>query len=896
MLEKFKLSIIIIIFCISYTIADNTTIGSESLRVTINQNAEGISIDEISNREYNFLSGIQIDLLELRVHNIQTDEEIIIGANNGWKNISVNTDDNSSLITLSSPKDIALPSTLNIKIAISVKEETSTWDLNVSGLGDHHSLINAEYPIFNIKSENNDNFFVPYYHGKVFKNTKENAFEYTTRYPRGWSGTMQYMAYYNDNYGLYFGMHDPKASIKNFSAKTEDGGIKISQNTFVANKTLANNSWELPGYFEFDLFKGDWYEAALKYRFWVFEQAEYKPVDTPERVARQERLGNVAIWVQESVEAYTMTELENHIRTFKAFMDIPVGVAWTSFNGLEFDTLYPEIFPEKDGLKEVITRLKADYNDNIYISAYMNGMLYDTNLASYPSYEAHAIINSTGNVSTATFNDILFANMCPSQGPWQDIMTDSAKKITQTIDSLNPENLGFDNVYVDMVTAASAKECFDPTHGHTLGGGSYWRDGYKQMFYNMHEASKDGASYISEEANDFLIDEVDGFLTIGYSTNNQVPALSAVYAGKVQLVGLPMGWSDYKGSDDPDSQRFYGRMAQSFNYGVQLGRFWMGLVSNTHERTRRAATFVRKLGRLRVKLKEFISFGRMLKPLELNGDIPNVTFSPYGFPGTYQEDVVIPAVQTSVWNDGNDIALIFVNGKVPTSEDDNVSFYFDFNASQYGIEGDVIKIREITENNETTDEDIAANFTKNITLKSYDAKVFILSFYQDSDGDGYSDNIDAFPNNPNEWLDTDADGIGNNADSDDDNDGMSDEFENQYSFNPLDASDANEDADSDGYANLEEYLLGTNPRDANDIPPNCGKQGNYICDPFRGSIYPADPIPGYIVCPENKHLKQGTGQCTLDGIKDLTTFRYLPRSTCAEGKVFKQGVGCVSEI
>lgn len=44
----------------------------------------------------------------------------------------------------------------------------------------------------------------------------------------------------------------------------------------------------------------------------------------------------------------------------------------------------------------------------------------------------------------------------------------------------------------------------------------------------------------------------------------------------------------------------------------------------------------------------------------------------------------------------------------------------------------------------------------------------------DTDGDGYLDNVDAFPSNPAEWLDTDSDGTGNNADHDDDGDGVPD--------------------------------------------------------------------------------------------------------------------------
>jgi hypothetical protein len=47
----------------------------------------------------------------------------------------------------------------------------------------------------------------------------------------------------------------------------------------------------------------------------------------------------------------------------------------------------------------------------------------------------------------------------------------------------------------------------------------------------------------------------------------------------------------------------------------------------------------------------------------------------------------------------------------------------------------------------------------------------------DDDNDGFADSADAFPKNATEWFDTDSDGIGNNADPDDDNDGYADGFD-----------------------------------------------------------------------------------------------------------------------
>ena len=66
----------------------------------------------------------------------------------------------------------------------------------------------------------------------------------------------------------------------------------------------------------------------------------------------------------------------------------------------------------------------------------------------------------------------------------------------------------------------------------------------------------------------------------------------------------------------------------------------------------------------------------------------------------------------------------------------------------------------------------------------------------DSDGDGYPDSTDAFPDDSAEWEDLDNDGTGNNSDIDDDGDGVSDTTD---AF-PLDSSESL-DTDNDGIGN-----------------------------------------------------------------------------------------------
>jgi len=96
----------------------------------------------------------------------------------------------------------------------------------------------------------------------------------------------------------------------------------------------------------------------------------------------------------------------------------------------------------------------------------------------------------------------------------------------------------------------------------------------------------------------------------------------------------------------------------------------------------------------------------------------------------------------------------------------------------------------------------------------------------DTDGDGVVDTQDAFPTDPTEWSDADADGVGDNADTDDDNDGLLDIVENQLGTDPLVIDDQTTglmgtriDTDGDGVSDYYEInISGTDPHDQASTP------------------------------------------------------------------------------
>jgi len=125
--------------------------------------------------------------------------------------------------------------------------------------------------------------------------------------------------------------------------------------------------------------------------------------------------------------------------------------------------------------------------------------------------------------------------------------------------------------------------------------------------------------------------------------------------------------------------------------------------------------------------------------------------------------------------------------------------------------------------------DAGVHSIKIVTLRGVNGNldsltVIPINVNNDSDGDGYPDDEDAFPNDPSEWADLDGDGIGDNSDLDRDGDGISNDYETQVGTDPNDPFSVPDDLDDDGIPDvLDDDLDGdgvTNDLDAFPNDPN----------------------------------------------------------------------------
>ncbi len=718
MIKKLMSTLVLVAFFFTATYAvfgqggGQEIIGTGNLKITLQSTSGGMEVSSITKNGTELLKATS-PLFTLYITDIpnSADESIISTGN--WGNVHVTNDGSHCRIVFSNPSGGNLPAALIATASITVSGNQSQWDLSVTGLGSNHTLTDVDFPELNLRAnENNAQFLVPKYSGVLVPDPGASLIDYTLYYPRGWSATMQFLAYYNDAFGVYLGFHDPKASLKYFHVKAENDSLHFQGNVVIANKTLANNNWEMPGQFELDMFDGDWFDAALIYKNWASAEAEYWPQNTPERTLRQAELGRISVWgYYQSGATTTMTAAKQSMLDYTTyFTGAPVGIHWYQWNYLDMDDDYPNYFPERSGMASVVSDIQQ--SGNAYIMPYINGRLYDTDLTGTWDYASrgypYAAKKSDGTAYTQNFNGNTFAVMCPTQLAWQSIITDTAQQLTNRI--------GSKGIYIDQVAAAGPVECMDASHHHPLGGGHWWRDGYKEMFAAVHNAIPAGRFIAVEGGADYLANQVDGFLTDGWLTNNLVPAFQVVYSGKVQLLGKRTGTSRYH------NQSFYCKLSQALVQGIEPGRTSLWIVHDSNADI--AAPFVKKIATMRYKLKNFLAFGEMLRPLTLTGSIPTITSSwtDYGAP----VDVTISAIQSSVYRhqSNNSVALIFANASIT----DTLDFSFAFNGSQYGFPGQVY-VQKITETSDGTPQLTGNTFTKTVSLRNLDSAAYIITPY-----------------------------------------------------------------------------------------------------------------------------------------------------------------------
>ena len=619
--------------------------------------------------------------------------EAILSADSGWGDCSVTKATGGDRVTAvwKRPKAAAVDGlNENFTVSMSAKllpeEGTIEWDeIHVSGVEPDWSVWEVSMPQASFAEPSADAvFFHPKVSGIATPQMWRKAVAYKDTYP-GATVPMPFWAAYDEKQGtgLYMGVHDPHASIKDFELSTDTKArtVRVKVTHPAENAGRGGNDYRGPGAVVWRTFSGDWFDACLIYRDWVRAHAGWYP-----KLSEKEGRADTPLWMRElpmwilgGGTDYEKTRAD--LKKVQKAYGVPLGIHWYRWHQIPFDNDYPHYFPTAEGFADAVAKVQED---DIYVMPYINGRLWDmqdrgtedfqfTKVAlpaatkapdGKPNVEMYGSKNPDGS-------RVRLAVMCPATQLWQE-------KVGTIVDRLFSE-VGVASVYIDQIAACRAKCCYDPAHGHPVGGGRWWTAGYWQMMDQIRAKMPKDRMVTSECNAEPFVRHFDGYLTWHWQNQDQVPAFAAVYGGAIQIFGRAYHGGQKSAGEYALACRM--KAAEQLCFGEQIG--WFGANQALDEEL---LPFFHRVVALRWHFRRFFYAGEMARPPRLSGDIPRVTADWRWGGGRV---ITSPAVLGGAWRIPSEKKAVLFLTNVAEKP---VTVTVDFHASDYGIPGETIRI------------------------------------------------------------------------------------------------------------------------------------------------------------------------------------------------------------
>ena len=514
------------------------------------------------------------------------------------------------------------------------------WTLKIANRSRTWALFKTRYPYLRDVAGNGPaDFIYPINHlgAQLVKNFRRG------NRSRDYPGTMVMMtAFFQGDQGFYFAAHDGEGRIKKI-CWSEDGGAWFE--TVVENAGVLGKAADGPGYGVVTAsFKGDWWDAAKIYREWALKQKWCAKGPMVSRADYPRAMSDVATWwrISKSLRPEVAADLVK-----ATWGDVKTGFRFYHWNNEPFDTFYPDFSPKKE-TPGVIAHAKEL---GVTVLPYVNGKIWDMNLPSYEGAKPLMLKNRDGSEVSETYGRVKFGVVCPFVRQWHEKLAGMRKLVI--------DEVGSNGIYYDQIAISAATPCWDPAHGHPVGGGRWWADGQHDSLKPIHDScSAKGFPVTSEGFNETLIDVVDGMLICGrQEEQSDIPLLPAIYSGYTTFFN-----SEENATDDPKA--FFALQARAVLRGIAIGTWEdAGLFDGT---MKAQSDIIHTLARVRTAAAEFLAYGQLEDELRFASPVGQVkyVFSPTR-PHRRPNPVAIefPAVVGTAWKtvDGRKYAIFAAN-------------------------------------------------------------------------------------------------------------------------------------------------------------------------------------------------------------------------------------------
>ena len=661
----------------------------------------------IADGKFGEISLVKSPLFYATFYNCRTEETKKISSADTFDSVCAEKTDGETKICFNNPDGI---SDIAIELMCSAYELGLEWKAGVINNSSEWSVIKISYPA-PVASAPYYDLFVPCTCGRVIEDAGNKKFSYLNNY-LSIEIPMAYFAVYGKNSGIYIGIEDEKASIKEFDIKSGEDGARVVAGFFGIDGKNPANSFQLTGTCRWQYFGGDWYDATMIYKDFVVNKTDWLPqIDENGRLDTPQKFKDVSYWVCDYIpnneyqrdnrpmnlsagsDIYEPTHWYEAVIKLQKELGVPIAYHVYNWHSIPFNIEYPHFLPAKDEFEKGLRELKKH---DIYVLPYINSVSWEINdsegnhdITFENTGKNGAVIQLDGSIHTARYpqttrsgKDALLAPICPSFEKWHEIIGDIITEIEQNYD--------VDGVYFDEIAAHAPKPCYNPLHNHAMGGGSYWVDGYRNMMDKINLNKPEDHFYFTEGSGEPYIKNFDGLLTWIWVYNNDVPAFPAIYAGYTEMIGrVTMG----KKKEDTDFFKY--SLVKSFLYGQQLGWEKADVIYNEYR-----IDFLKKVVATRHKYNKFFHSASLLRPPVIESNISPVITEPALW---YCEDIVMQQVLCGSWRERQgDKILVFVFNNADTESEYTMTIpYKEYGISKgsvingdYTIDGDKLKISD----------------------------------------------------------------------------------------------------------------------------------------------------------------------------------------------------------
>ena len=550
-----------------------------------------------------------------------------------------------------------LTDVLDVRVLIDLSPDSpyAEWRLEVDNHSPFVGVERVEFPLIGpLAAGEFAELAVPNGWGQLIPNPSASK-GYHGHFPCG-TCDLQHISLCDGGAGLYLTAHDPQGYDKELVVTPIEGAqaLQYALVTYPEGMGAVGvaQGYRMPYPAAIGAFRGNWLAGAKLYRAWL-PQAYWWPQESlAERASTPQWLKETAMWLQSGGSAINAVPLAEQ---FAAYFEVPIATHWYSWHEIPFDDHYPEYFPPKEGFAEGVRAMQAA---GVRVMPYINGRLWDPRSDSWR--DERAALSCAKDEELTKYvevyaSHVALAVMCPTTEQWQS-------KIAGIVERLVGE-YGVDAVYIDQVSAAPAKLCYDSGHPHLPGGGDFWVRGYRELLERAHTLAK-GANpdsmLTTEDAAEPFADKLDAFLMCNSTRDGLIPLYPAIYSGR----SLTFGRYIFDG-DMADQAAFATKLGQMFIFGAQLG--WMGAQILKPEYTA-AAAFAKQVAKVRHEATKWMALGELVGFPELTPAPATLTpvwhmmNAAHDFAVEPIVSVTLPQVMGSLWRaDDGSLALALVN-------------------------------------------------------------------------------------------------------------------------------------------------------------------------------------------------------------------------------------------